>query len=181
MAETQKSYERSKVGGSFSAELIEQKKKYSRAAHCSGRPFSYCTCGNVTNHSSQSYQSTNAVSSKKIRMWLSNYSSAELMFSSTPSAGICVSCRIRSCGRARHATWPTWCGARWRSRWTARCASTRRAWTSPSNTSCPPRSPWGWQDSAKSQWVTLQTHRRSSRAARGFLTERLHEGCHSRT
>lgn len=91
----------------------------------------------------------NSLTSELIKLWL-------------PSAGICVSCRTRSCGRARHATWPTWCGARWRSRWTAHCASTRRAWTSPSNTSCPPRSPWGWQDSAKSQWVTDRvTHRLS--------------------
>lgn len=69
-----------------------------------------------------------------------------------PSPGTCASCRTRSCVRARHATWPTWCGARWRSRWTAHCASTRRAWTWPSSTSCPPRSPWGWLASAKSRW-----------------------------
>lgn len=81
------------------------------------------------------------------------------------SSGICVSCQTKSCGRAPPETWPTSCGAQWRSRWTARCASTRRAWTWPSNTSCPPRSPCAWPASAKSLWVRAQTSLRRPRGS----------------
>lgn len=71
-------------------------------------------------------------------------------------ADICVSCRTRSCVRARRGTWPTWCGAQWRSLWTAPSASTKRVWTWPLSTSCLRLWPWGSRGSAKSLWVQHQ-------------------------